>query len=492
MSIDYTYNYDNLLTGFTTSGSGVTAPTFKMENVVVDGLGRLKAGTETLTKTNGSTIAHNLVFGYDMLSQLISASISNIGTGSWTADCNYQKNGDMTSRTVQSSQNTFGYVGNQMRTIDGNSLGYDLNGNLTSYTAQATSCAYNWDNKLRSASKGGATINLKYDPMGNRIYKASSIAGNRKYIVDIVGDLPVILMELDATDYTFKKAYIYANAQVLAQYDGSPLTANKYFYLHDRLGSVRKLINQNGAVVVMYTYNPFGETIETDGVFDNAFRFTGQYYDSEIGQYYLRARQYDAYLSRFIGRDPVMGKFEEPMTLHVYLYCINNPINKIDLLGLVYKPKGGPHYDLNATRGIINVAMVWTAKYGPIKAFGPGGNFDYYMRPDFTFRLSSDERELRGSEFGNYLAGYVCYYNWGREGELGVRLTGQYLSVTGHDHPEELESLYWIARGFLGSSNKLLETNKMNLPLLFDTWRFRTEVELIETLADMGGVNLGI
>ena len=63
------------------------------------------------------------------------------------------------------------------------------------------------------------------------------------------------------------------------------------------------------------------------------FRFTGQYYDSEIGQYYLRARQYEPHLGRFVSRDPVLGEFAEPLTLHKYLYCVNNPLNLIDPRG---------------------------------------------------------------------------------------------------------------------------------------------------------------
>ena len=37
----------------------------------------------------------------------------------------------------------------------------------------------------------------------------------RRYIVDIVGDLPVMLMELNGN--TVENAYIYANNQILAQ-----------------------------------------------------------------------------------------------------------------------------------------------------------------------------------------------------------------------------------------------------------------------------------
>ncbi|MDD5063260.1 MAG: RHS repeat-associated core domain-containing protein [Phycisphaerae bacterium] len=64
-----------------------------------------------------------------------------------------------------------------------------------------------------------------------------------------------------------------------------------------------------------------------------SFRFTGQYYDSDTGQYYLRARQYDPYISRFISSDPAFGKFQEPMSLHKYLYCQNDPVDGVDLDG---------------------------------------------------------------------------------------------------------------------------------------------------------------
>ena len=69
------------------------------------------------------------------------------------------------------------------------------------------------------------------------------------------------------------------------------------------------------------------------GVNSISFKFTGQYYDSEIDEYYLRARQYDPYIGRFTSRDPVLGKFEELLTLHKYLYCENDPVNLFDLDG---------------------------------------------------------------------------------------------------------------------------------------------------------------
>jgi RHS repeat-associated protein len=228
--------------------------------------------------------------------------------------------------------------------------------------------------------------------MQNRVYKASSVTGNRKYIVDIVAcpesnrgrELPTILLEINPGGGSIMKTYMYANSQILAQHNGN-YNAPRFFYLHDRLGSVRLVINGNGIAQSSYTYNPFGEVIESgheSQAPSDDFMFTRQFYDSETGQYYLRARQYDPYISRFTSRDPVFGEFEEPMSFHRYLYCFNNPINMIDPLGLdaylIYFPCGGPDWleellgDENA--GHVEVAvdmpngkvMVGSAAYGVV------------------------------------------------------------------------------------------------------------------------------
>lgn len=62
-----------------------------------------------------------------------------------------------------------------------------------------------------------------------------------------MGELPVILMEIEPASGSIMKTYIYGNSEVLAQHNG-PHTAAKYFYLHDRLGSVRQIINTSGLV----------------------------------------------------------------------------------------------------------------------------------------------------------------------------------------------------------------------------------------------------
>ena len=63
---------------------------------------------------------HLLVFMYDMSSQLAEVNISNIGGNPWAAEYIYHDNGDMDTRTIQSSQTEFTYTGNLIKgTSDG-------------------------------------------------------------------------------------------------------------------------------------------------------------------------------------------------------------------------------------------------------------------------------------------------------------------------------------------------------------------------------------
>ncbi|MBN2268996.1 MAG: RHS repeat-associated core domain-containing protein [Sedimentisphaerales bacterium] len=164
----------------------------------------------------------------------------------------------------------------------------------------------------------------------------------------------MILMEIDPQTGSIGKSYIHGSAQIFAQHDGGR-TADRYFYLHDRLGSVRQVINSSGSVVNFYTYEPFGKCFATEctalrarKTTENPFKFTGQYLDAETGEYHLRASslgdisvgdnplwdmQYNPTLARFTARDPVFGKLEQPITLHKYHYCSNDSVNRVDLTG---------------------------------------------------------------------------------------------------------------------------------------------------------------
>jgi RHS repeat-associated protein len=280
--------------------------------------------------------------------------------------------------------------------FEGFTVNWDLNGNIaTNDAGNDITYTFNWDNKLRKAiwnTSPEDSIEIKYDPMGNRVYKKSTASGSateHKYIVDITGKLPVILMDLNLTDSSLKKKYIYADRQILAQHDidddAQPAQDDKYFYLHDRLGSVRLVINDSGSVVSHYTYEPFGEVIDDDVTFVNDFLFTGQYFDFEIEEYYLRARQYNPGIARFTSRDPAGREWMTPLTLQRYLYCENDPLNRVDPTGRLFWNVFGA---ISAGTAVHSAAIATVAEgvwYDNDMLIDAGIEMEYYVAPAMLF-----------------------------------------------------------------------------------------------------------
>ncbi|NMG68150.1 hypothetical protein GPA19_24785, partial [Azoarcus indigens] len=112
----------------------------------------------------------------------------------------------------------------------------------------------------------------------------------------------------------------------LVWYEGTG-TTNKTWLYADQLGSVVGAANSAGTSTAIYSYGPFGEPNVTTGV---RFRYTGQQYLGGLNLYYYKARFYSPALGRFLQTDPIGTRDD----LNPYAYVGNNPINRIDPLGL--------------------------------------------------------------------------------------------------------------------------------------------------------------
>ena len=259
--------------------------------------------------------------------------------------------------------------------------------------------------------------------------------------------------------------------------------------MHNWLVSVRQIINTAGNVVKYYTYKPFGETLKEQGTLSSPYMFTGQYFDSEIDEYYMCARQYYPHISRFTSRDPIFGKFEEPLMLHKYLYCQNEPLNRIDPWGLFHIP---PMLNNNiyATQQVTDAALEFVRERGflrgPIEAFSRQGlevaEFDYKWE-EYTFRIS-DLYIMQGSEYTNWLTAYTCTYLYGTVGNWGTRLGGHYHALRELGHFDEPSSRYFISGGVLmGDEARWRETGAR-----MSDWDFvRAKIDLyygIERMAE--------
>ena len=101
------------------------------------------------------------------------------------------------------------------------------------------------------------------------------------------------------------------------------------------------LIDNNGAVVVEYKYDAWGnhEATVADETYValaeiNPFRYRGYYFDEETGLYFLQTRYYDPVVGRFISRDSIEYAAPEIICgLNLYAYCGNNPVMLTDETG---------------------------------------------------------------------------------------------------------------------------------------------------------------
>ena len=103
-----------------------------------------------------------------------------------------------------------------------------------------------------------------------------------------------------------------------------------YYYFYNAHGDVVKLIGIQSEEEILYRYDAFGTLVEVTGDADNSITYAGYQYDKESGLYYLNARYYDSTTARFLTEDTYAGKANDPLSLHRYTYCANNPLRYTD------------------------------------------------------------------------------------------------------------------------------------------------------------------
>lgn len=141
-------------------------------------------------------------------------------------------------------------------------------------------------------------------------------------------------------------AFLYRNGEILAECgeDGEPVSRYVYgrglshvqtlrdgiyhAYHCDEQGSTAYMTGPGGGVENSYRYDAFGNLLERKETVPNRILYTGQQYDQETGQYYLRARYYNPVVGRFLQEDTYHGD-----GLNLYAYCANNPV-------VYYDPSG--------------------------------------------------------------------------------------------------------------------------------------------------------
>jgi RHS repeat-associated protein len=312
------YGYDNAdrLTSIT-QGTSVVSFTYDTagrrtslalpNGVITDYIYDAGSRLSGLTYRNGATTLGALIYAYDLASNLRQTGGAWARTGLPPA---------LASATYDAA--------NRQLTFGGQTLTYDLNGNLTGDGTNT----YTWNarNEL-AAITGPVPATFVYDALGRRQRKTIGAT-----VTDFVYDDLNPIRELVGSSAIDFLAGLAIDEYLLRVTEG----VTEHF-LADGLGSTLALATGAGAVATEYSYEPFGTASASGATSGNALKYTARE-DDGTGLYFYRARYYHPSRQRFISEDPI-GLAGGP---NVYSYVHNNPMSYSDPLGLFTVFGGAP------------------------------------------------------------------------------------------------------------------------------------------------------
>ena len=238
---------------------------------------------------------------------------------------------------------------------------YDLCGNRKekeSVAGKETYC-YNRKNQLIERTSQGKTCEYRYDLQGNVLEEMEN-GKKRRYGYNSFGQQT----EVEESDFRLENFYdgeflragasvngeisrfLYYNGELQAETYENEFVKTRYILGYGVAGSETEgregyhgyhLDEQNSTAYItgnkreienFYEYDAFGAIKSQSEEIKNRILYTGQQYDQETGQYYLRARFYNPVVGRFLQEDVYRGD-----GLNLYAYCRNNPV-------VYYDPSG--------------------------------------------------------------------------------------------------------------------------------------------------------
>jgi RHS repeat-associated protein len=348
LTAEYTYDDNGNISGLNYSNGNSTEYTYNLANKLVS----------VANKRNGTTIsqftytyyldgnqaektdsAGTTSYAYDGLGRLSNVSEpGNIATSYTYDDYNNRSN-----KTVVDSTNTTSYdysydkqckLLTEVKKVDNvvvstTNYQYDNNGNMTS--DGTNTYKYDGFNQLMEVTSGSSIYTYSYNGDGLRIAKV--INGTPTNYIWRGDD---ITLETDASGAT--TANYVQGINLIA----SDIGSTRKYYMYNGHGDVVQLTGTDGNVAKTYGYDEFGIEKNIDSSDTNPFRYCGEYFDKETGTIYLRARYYDPATSRMLTEDCVWSsqdtlgngvKVDDPLSLNLYLYCQDDPINYADPSG---------------------------------------------------------------------------------------------------------------------------------------------------------------
>jgi RHS repeat-associated protein len=277
-------------------------------------------------------------YTYDDLYRLTQETVSGGDGPAYQKTFTYDQVSNRTSQTTPAADGgspvggagTINYTyDNRDRLLTEGSTVYSwsANGNLVGRTGDGT---FEWDfeDRLVKVTKAdGTVVENVYDVDGVLVRTAVNGVGT-DYLVDTSGGLSHVVAEVDSSG-AVAVVYVRAGDMLLEEVRGGLAK----MYEADGLGSVRGLLDANGATTDTWSYTAFGETLSQSGTDGNPYQFAGERYVGDVGMYQNRDRWLDTRTGTFVSVDPERGGLGYPMSMVPYLYGNASPVTMADPTG---------------------------------------------------------------------------------------------------------------------------------------------------------------
>ena len=206
-------------------------------------------------------------------------------------------------------------------------IAYDANGN----TLSSGSNTYTYDSENHLIAMNGSAAKLVYN--GDDILVSKTVNGvTTQYLIDDQNPTGLQQVMEEIVNGVVQRSYTYGHKRIRQTLYMNNQSVTSY-YGYDGQGNVRQLMNAAGVVTDTYDYDAFGNLMHHTGTTSDHFLYRGEFYDTDLSLYYLRARWYNPATGRFMSRDPEPGKPQDPASLHKYLYAKGDPVNGLDPTG---------------------------------------------------------------------------------------------------------------------------------------------------------------
>ena len=336
------YDVMNRLTNLTYTSSGGTA--LAQYSYVPNANGWRQSSTEILRQVNGTYVTNQLTWGYDNLGRLTrEASSSTSAALNYTNNYVFDLAGNRLWQTNFSSAGTqltgYTYNANDQLFVESSGANlftnyYDANGSLTNRSSASTAnvYSYNLEGRLATVVINQTQTNKYYynqSGMRTRIEITGTVSQTNVFLADpqnLTG-FNQVLEEMPAVGATPTATYTIGNQIISQEKSGTVL-----HLLPDGHDSTRLLADASATIQNALTYDGYGNLIASNVAPQTAYLYTGERFDSD-GRYYLRNRYFNPTTGRFGAMDQVDGTFQDPLSLHKYVYCQNNPVNSRDPSG---------------------------------------------------------------------------------------------------------------------------------------------------------------